>query len=599
MDTASAALSKLRRARPPSPSPLQHLEPREPRIGAVWGTWAETAFVEDELRALLKQAGTAASRQRLQQKAAAQRDFNAGRSPPKSAKSAQARASLLRRSFGKGPEQAFAKAHEQQLAEAAARRARLFGTDVFSEGRFPSVPSAGPMASHAGPASQAIPRPPEVALPPSMSCGVLGALSAPMVGYGPNTCGTSISLPSLHVRASGNPAPAPPYLPPQPQTCSCASAASFSALSAAPAVASCSSPATRRVGFAPAAAAQCSEVAGVRLGSGSPPPVRHAGSSRAAAGGGGDGRRHATPAAVSARRGEHALSRQHTGRLEVIDGVLSSQTLKSKARDSLLLSDTLHSGGSLQRRDVAKASSSSSSHPTSSHQPAGLLSPRRTDTSASASAPHGAASRTTRPPAVPGSTSVAASRGEPQAPPAGSVATAHNSALNAVHQEAVASLRDRRPRGRPRRRGALVSDPGGGSAAAPPPRERDGAAAPHVTLPSPSASKAAESPSPMRARQGRRSGVFTSNFSFQRVPIWQVAQPSAPPAEVRATQLHTLDADALVWTDGLNDWLPLGPLPPFAELPPAPLATMSPGADSTDADGTRGGTGSLQIIASQ
>ena len=37
--------------------------------------------------------------------------------------------------------------------------------------------------------------------------------------------------------------------------------------------------------------------------------------------------------------------------------------------------------------------------------------------------------------------------------------------------------------------------------------------------------------------------------------------------------LVTLDPSALIWTEGMADWLPLGDLPPPSELPPAPAGT--------------------------
>ena len=55
-----------------------------------------------------------------------------------------------------------------------------------------------------------------------------------------------------------------------------------------------------------------------------------------------------------------------------------------------------------------------------------------------------------------------------------------------------------------------------------------------------------------------------------QVPTWQVAAtgPSLglPNVEVEASQLRSLERNALVWTDGLDDWLPLGELPPPEQL---------------------------------
>ena len=43
--------------------------------------------------------------------------------------------------------------------------------------------------------------------------------------------------------------------------------------------------------------------------------------------------------------------------------------------------------------------------------------------------------------------------------------------------------------------------------------------------------------------------------------VWQVAKPidtGLPPAEIDGEQLQGLDTNALVWTEGLSDWLPIG-----------------------------------------
>ena len=55
-------------------------------------------------------------------------------------------------------------------------------------------------------------------------------------------------------------------------------------------------------------------------------------------------------------------------------------------------------------------------------------------------------------------------------------------------------------------------------------------------------------------------------------PTWQVARGDSMPLELEHDMLHTLDRHALVWTDGLPDWLPLGDVPPLDAMPPLPRA---------------------------
>ena len=60
--------------------------------------------------------------------------------------------------------------------------------------------------------------------------------------------------------------------------------------------------------------------------------------------------------------------------------------------------------------------------------------------------------------------------------------------------------------------------------------------------------------------------------------VWHVDVAEAPPLEVSEPMLMTLEPSALVWTQGMSDWLPLGDLPPPAELPPAPAGTQEAAA---------------------
>ena len=59
----------------------------------------------------------------------------------------------------------------------------------------------------------------------------------------------------------------------------------------------------------------------------------------------------------------------------------------------------------------------------------------------------------------------------------------------------------------------------------------------------------------------------------------QVAKGAeSQPAEMESYLLHTLERDALVWTEGLADWLPIGDLPPLHDLPPMPRAVATEAA---------------------
>ena len=58
--------------------------------------------------------------------------------------------------------------------------------------------------------------------------------------------------------------------------------------------------------------------------------------------------------------------------------------------------------------------------------------------------------------------------------------------------------------------------------------------------------------------------------ALQAAPVWQVAKHDGQPYELESYLFHTLEPDALVWSEGLTDWLPLGDIPPLEEMPPVP-----------------------------
>ena len=49
-----------------------------------------------------------------------------------------------------------------------------------------------------------------------------------------------------------------------------------------------------------------------------------------------------------------------------------------------------------------------------------------------------------------------------------------------------------------------------------------------------------------------------------------MAVREAPAVEISHVQMRSIHTNALVWTQGLADWLPIGDLP--REIPPQPLA---------------------------
>ncbi len=52
--------------------------------------------------------------------------------------------------------------------------------------------------------------------------------------------------------------------------------------------------------------------------------------------------------------------------------------------------------------------------------------------------------------------------------------------------------------------------------------------------------------------------------------MWHAVRGDAVPTELKSFHLHALEKDALIWTEGLADWLPMGDVPPIDQLPPLP-----------------------------
>jgi len=224
-------------------------------------------------------------------------------------------------------------------------------------------------------------------------------------------------------------------------------------------------------------------------------------------------------------------------RLEVITGLRSSEEVRCKARGALLMSDTLATRGSLQNRSIVGAKENS-------HH--ALLSPRREGSDI----PHGKRA----------SAASAASGTAATATAASSAAWDVNMPYESPHPfgPTVGGALKRREAapGAP-----SPGSPGKASSAS----FRRSSGAPH--------SPAAHSPG------GAAAAAAAAELPQVR---WQVAQVEAPPVEVEQEQLRNLGRDALVWTDGLNDWLPLGDLP--EELPPEPLAARGDHEDEVPED---------------
>ena len=59
--------------------------------------------------------------------------------------------------------------------------------------------------------------------------------------------------------------------------------------------------------------------------------------------------------------------------------------------------------------------------------------------------------------------------------------------------------------------------------------------------------------------------------------------------QVEGYELASLPTDSLVWTEGLEDWLPMGELPPISALPPVPMKAIEDGRGSPTHGSPRAG----------
>ena len=194
-------------------------------------------------------------------------------------------------------------------------------------------------------------------------------------------------------------------------------------------------------------------------------------------------------------------------RLEVKGGLRSAEDLRSRARDSLLMSETL-THGSLRRRDGLGGASTN-------REDKGLLSPRQ---EADSSVPRGTQRQATR-------RSGAAGRADAAAAAAAAGAEARLREASGWDQNQPHAFGP--TIGRAKNGSALL---GGGSHTA--------------------ASCDPADVGPSRPCRSMPPGTRT----------WQVAMPEAPSIEISGAELRGLSKDALVWTAGLSDWLPLEPI---------------------------------------
>ena len=635
---SDAALSHLIRAEPTPPKPLPKM-PQNPKFPS-YGSFAERIAVEEELRGLLAREKVDDARERPYRHQQAARDYDAGRSPPVDLKSSQARAFLIGRHLGKSPEMAHAHAKELALSPLSPARSikeSLAGTPVPSTPNRPSpvhVPSPlgqrgpltmpGPLGGGLAPAAaQPLSGPAIYASAPNLPLrGELAAAPASASGMLPGQQRQSQPLP-----------PPPPQLqtqtPPQkgsaaPAPATPGSGGGGAATSGAPA------PATPGSGAAPA-----EEVTEEATDTNEQLAIAY------------DQKPEMLPAKVikphvRCRRSplynklpgtspNSLRAHKHTGpRLETVDGVQTQEAVKAKAKGSLVMmaDGILATRGTLQRREMMTAQQREILG-------AGLLSPRgkegkhghradspsdgrRQSTAVKDDSTHGGGNdrrKSTHQQEANRRMSVNAEKegppvvGTTNAPrmPDGSIATkvahGHNKALNQLHSQTCGLEDDMSPtktspeksssnKGRGGRRASFSFGGGGGD---------DGKSAmqdKHAGKKDRSVTFGEDDKQGGGGTSKRRGSTRPGAHPFlggmaQLDPfgdVWQVAKPidtGLPPAEIDGEQLQGLDTNALVWTEGLSDWLPIGDVPPLSEFPPLPKAVSREqgGADSPTPSG--------------
>ena len=607
----TSALSHLIRAEPVGRLPLPRVPPRSPRL-ASWSSFAEQTLVEDGLRSLLRAEKVSERRKRIYEKAAALRDYEAGRSPPQNIKLSQARAALLLQNFG------------TSIDDVRDKLAAL-----------PPIPPAPPPAlSIAAPSVSGSPDSPAAATPAvtrrsSQDPG--GAYTdgglrmrypygephpgASALSPQPHTCtGVAASVPGPHV--GGAPA-TPGVVPPQPLTC---------AYDATATTDTGPGPDGRNWGGgAPTAA-----------GAASPTRTSAPGTSSAAAPTGAAPAADKEPAGPMAtfpveeirRVADQEVADRSVGRqtrraatkaapitrLEIMEGIRENATMRELARSALQRSETLNMRGSLQRRDLLPPAQQQAAlqhallSPRDGHgSPASKKTRRRTSgTSSDAAAPGSPGSPIPGSGAVDAGTAAGGAGAKAHSKP--TMAAQHIAALDSMHTLTVAQMNGdplpeppkamvtkelaakegaaldaSRQRGAKPHKGVLVDSSGAKEEGSP--GRRVGFVNEGRTGPTTPQHRGYE------LRRRSLSPTFGSSPAPGQEALWQVAnrpgdaELGIADQQVEAEELGKLPSDAFVWTEGLADWLPLGPLPPPEQIPHPPLRS-SPGPGESSPDGS-------------
>lgn len=603
---SDAALLRVNHATPPGIVPLARMH--SPSSHGSFAGWAEQAHVEGELQGVLLRQKVDATRRKLHRQAQAVRDYEAGRSPPVSVKSAMARAALISDSFGKSPTTAAEHARDLVARPMApspsgpalnALPAHL-GSPLGRAGASPRI-GGSPRVTPFSPL-----RPPELRLAASGHASPTpgegeevrsgGAVSAGGTG-GALQCATAPRLlPRGGVGGASPSSPTASALGGGPHTCACGGGVGRIASPAAPSSSSSFRKPARRgtthgampnSRSAPHLLADAEAEAPLAASNGS---VHRFGEPEYMAAY--DDRPAILPAELLRvpRRTRAAAppvarqSHQVFTRLEVVEGVSDTRAMRDKARASLLTSETLKHRTADQRKESGHGKDSGPSllaHYAERHSDGGNGGRLHRQSSGSQQGGGGTSSRRDE-------RAVAPVARMPNGEPAVHAATAHNSALSAMHSctmqmhsscagkessSGAAGGKESKEEARRGGRGSptrAIEDAesfrGRAAAQCAQPGKNVGFAAD-------AAGETSETSSPHRKSilGSRRGGLATMYDLDASGPVWQVAQPEGQPIEVDTMMMHKLPRDALVWTDGLHDWLPLGDVPhDVDELPPLP-----------------------------
>ena len=595
--SSESMLSHLIRADKPPKQPLSRVAPRSPRL-ASWSSFSELAIVDDRLNGLLRSEKVAERRQRIHRNAAAVRDYEAGRSPPPNVKNARARAAVLLNSFdmsiddvrdklstlppiAAAPGSSSALGQSQSMQQLTSKPAAASSTPLAASGSRQAPYTVGG-ACGGGAAGL------------SVQCGTpLFAGTIPAQPY------TYSSAPTMHGSCAGTHGT-------QPKTCGVDSSSSggWQPRSQRPSrekLISSSEGAreTQEQGAAGDGDELLSKLA-VPAASLGPIASWDMGSIRNLAEKDVGSRGHA---------GKDRRPKGENERLEVITGLQEQGAIREKARSSLYMSDTLQTRGSLQRRELLPPSQQSAAMQYALLSPRNAnLSPKQRRRSAHAEAAATAAAQHAKTSAANAPGGVAAAEQLPQPKQQPNMAACHNAALDNVHSATTAAL-ERPPgiqlRQRPSKEGKESGKEGGKESG----KEAKGGKPRSALVVEQSAAVAAPAPvaSPVRrVNFAGANGVPTpADFSapqsrfkssrrtplgptlVEQPPVWQVANrvgdefPEGMPAiEVEGHELASLPTDSLIWTEGLEDWLPMGELPPVSALPPAPMKASEDGRGS-------------------